>query len=362
MAGQTVTPSKPMLLAHDSALARPLRRILGPTLLVLFAALIVSIFLLPLVYMITVAFRDDKKMAEGEAPWYPAQAASYTYNGEEYPVFLVPIDGGLKPLALIKKGRTQSDFVDPKNPGAGPITWQGSWRTLSREWSPYFSTQNFGEAWRQVNFPQLFRNSLIVAIGSLILDLIACTLIAYGFARFRIPGKNILFWVLISTILLPSQVTAIPLFTFFTRIGWGGTWLPLIIPSAFGNAFDIFLIRQFMMAIPKEMDEAAMIDGAGPVKTLTSIILPQLLPVLIAVAMFHFFFKWNDFFLPLIYLFGKESLFTIPLGLLKMNDSFGSFPGLAMAGAMIAVALPVTIFIIAQRYFMQGVVVTGVEK
>ena len=363
MATNALKPSNEISPGSNSPLARQLRGMTGSGLLLLLAAVVVSIFLLPMVYMATIAFRDDKKMFEGEAPWYPAQAATFTYQGEDYPIYMVPdASGKARPLAIVKRSRVDADFVDPTNPGAGLINWQGAWRTLDRPWTPYFTADNFSETWRPVDYPLVFRNSLFVAVSSVILDLIACTIVAYGYARFRVPGKGIMFWILISTIILPVQVTQIPLFTFFVKLGWTGTFLPLIVPAIFANAFDVFLLRQFMMSIPKEMDEAAMIDGAGPVKTLTSIILPQMVPIIIAVGMFHFFFKWNDFFTPLIYLFGKESLFTIPLALQKMNSTFGSYPGLAMAGAMIAVALPISMFVVAQRWFMQGVVMTGVDK
>ena len=149
---------------------------------------------------------------------------------------------------------------------------------------------------------------------------------------------------------------------FYSKIGWSQSYLPLIAPALFGSAFEIFLLRQFIMSIPKEMDEAAMIDGAGPIRTLVSVIVPNIMPAFVAAAMFHFFFKWNDYFWPLIMLSGKEDLYTIPLGLAQLNNTFGTFPGLAMASGVIAITLPIVIFIIFQRYFMLGNVVTGVDK
>jgi multiple sugar transport system permease protein len=172
----------------------------------------------------------------------------------------------------------------------------------------------------------------------------------------------VLFIVLISTIILPIQVTIIPLFTFFTRIGWIGTWLPLLVPAFFANAYDVFLLRQYFMTIPRELDEAAMIDGASPFRVLRSVIIPQARPAIAAVTLFHFFYVWNDYFTPLIYLSGHEDLYPISVGLGKLVGTFARAPSLAMASAVMALALPVIIFFFAQRQFMQGVVITGVEK
>lgn len=353
-----------MSLGSNAALARQARRMIGPGLMLVMAGVIISAFLLPLAYMLTTAFRDDRAMTEagGETPWYPATAASFEYNGEKLAVLKVPTADGVKNWALLTRGREDSDFIDPANPAAGPINWKGSWRTLERDWTPYFTFDSITESWRRVNFTNLFKNSLFVSVISVFFTLISCTIVAYGYARFKFPGKDILFWVLTATVFLPQQVTWIPLAIFYSKIGWSQSFLPLIAPALFGSAFEIFLLRQFIMSIPKEMDEAAMIDGAGPLRTLVSVIVPNIMPAFVAAAMFHFFFKWNDYFWPLIMLSGKEDLYTIPLGLAQLNNTFGTFPGLAMASGVIAITLPIGIFIIFQRYFMLGNVVTGVDK
>jgi multiple sugar transport system permease protein len=139
-------------------------------------------------------------------------------------------------------------------------------------------------------------------------------------------------------------------------------WLPLIVPHFFANAYNVFLLRQYFRGIPKDLDEAAMIDGASPIQILLKVILPQSWPVILAVSMFHFFWSWNDFFTPLVYLQGNEAMYTIPIGLTQFNNIYGVQPGLAMSAAMMAIALPVVIFFLAQRVFMQGIVITGVEK
>jgi multiple sugar transport system permease protein len=148
----------------------------------------------------------------------------------------------------------------------------------------------------------------------------------------------------------------------FTKLGWNGTWLPLIIPHFFANAYNVFLLRQYFMSIPRELDEAAMIDGAGPFRILRSIIVPQSLAAITAVALFHFFFAWNDFFVPLLYLASKPELQPLSIGIQQYNALYASQPTLIQASALLTMAVPVAVFFLAQRAFMRTVVITGVEK
>ena len=168
--------------------------------------------------------------------------------------------------------------------------------------------------------------------------------------------------MLISTIVLPPQVTIVPTYAFFFQLGWVGTWLPLIVPQMFGNAYNVFLLRQYFLTIPREMEEAATIDGAGPIQAFMRVILPQAGPALTAVAMFHFFFAWNDFFLPLVYLAGNAEAYPISVGLTFFNGLYQTNNELVLAAAVISMILPLAIFFVAQRVFMQGIVITGVDK
>lgn len=339
------------------------RHIFKSTGVTLFAVVLLLAFLMPLVYMLFTSLKTKEQMSQLGAPLWPADAPTFTYNGVEYDVYRVPTDQGTRDLALVKKGLTASLFIDPADPSAGQITWAGSWRALPRAaWTFAPHWENFVTAWNQINFPRMFGNTLFYAIMTEIGVLISCTLVAYGFARFRFPGKDFLFMVLIATIFLPATVTIIPTYTFFSKIGWVGTWLPLIVPAFFANAFDVFFLRQFFMTIPRELDEAAMIDGAGPLKILTAIILPQALPALIALSVFHIVWAWNDFFGPLIYLTNKPELQPLSVGLQKFNSIHSTNPSLTQATSLLALAFPLLLFFIAQRFFTRGVVVTGVEK
>jgi multiple sugar transport system permease protein len=322
---------------------------------------ILATFLSPMLRVVTTAVKTKEQVSLEGSPVWPALPATFTYQGKDYDVYKVPTEAGVTELALFKKGREESQFLDPANPGE-PITWQGSWRTLERAWifSPAWS--NFSEVWRLIDFPRLLFNTIAIAVLSLIGTLTSCILVAYGFARFRIPGKGLLFTLLIATIFLPGAVTLVPTYTVFAKLGWVGTWLPLIVPAFFANAYDVFLLRQYFLTIPREMDEAAMIDGAGPVRTLVSVILPQSWPVVLAVAIFHLVYAWNDFFGPLIYLSTKPELQPIAVGLSRFNGIHSTNPELIQAATLMTMIIPIVVFLFTQRFFMQGVVITGVEK
>lgn len=324
--------------------------------------LVMIVFMMPLAYMLATAFKEDSQLTAQGAPLYPAAPSTISYEGKDLVLYDVPIDGQIRRLAMYKPFREDSDMVDPAHLEQGVFNVKGRWRTWTPIYTFAITTENFVTAWDQVNFPRLFRNSLLIAIISTVGTLFSCILVAYGFARFNIPGKNILFIILISTIILPPQATIIPLFILFSKLGWLGTWLPLLVPAFFANAYDVFLLRQYFMGIPRELDEAAMLDGATPLRTLWSIIIPQALPAITAVTLFHFFFVWNDYFGPLVYLLGKEELYPISVGIGAFVTTFTNYPGRAAATAALTLVLPALIFFFAQRQFMQGVVVTGVEK
>jgi len=342
---------------------RQLRRFGLTALLTLFALIALSVYLLPFPNMLTVSLTNPAAPARTpDSSIFPMMPVVYTYEGEEYPVYEVPTENGVMNLALVKPGRRASEFVDPNNPEAGIITWEGNWRQLTavEAFSPHWP--NYQEAWEKINFPRLFFNTLAIALAGVVGTLLSCISVAYAFARFPIPGKNILFVILISTIILPQQVTLIPTYLFFSYIGWVGSWLPLIVPHFFANAYNVFLLRQYFLTLPKELDEAAMIDGAGPFRILTQVIIPQSWPAIVAVGIFHFVFAWNDFFGPLIYLLSKPELQPISVGVQIFNFQYGPRPELVQATSLMAMILPLLIFFLAQRFFMRGVVITGVEK
>lgn len=332
---------------------------------------ILVIFLAPFAFMILTSLKTQDQISIVGAPIWPAKPPFYDYNGKQVEVFSVPLakcegfdpgTGATKGLALVKKGQKESVFLDPNDLGRGEFTCVVSWRALDRAWEFSPTWSNYQEVWETINYPRLMWNTTFYAIATTIAVLISCTLVAFGFSRFRFPGRDFLFIVLISTIFLPAAVTVIPTYTFFQRIGWVGSWLPLIVPAFFANAYDVFLLRQYFMTLPRELDEAAMIDGASPLRVLWSVIIPQSYPALMAVTVFHIVYAWNDYFGPLIYLSTNRDAWPISIALQSFNGIYGQRPQLIQAGALMALIAPLLLFVVAQRFFVQGIVITGVEK
>jgi multiple sugar transport system permease protein len=195
-----------------------------------------------------------------------------------------------------------------------------------------------------------------------IAEVVSNSFIAFGFARLRAPGRSFLFIFVLATLMLPGEVTLIPQYILFSRLEWLNSFKPLIVPAWFGSAYLIFLLRQFYMTIPKEYDEAAIIEGAGYLTIWLRIILPLSKAALGVVAIMSFIFHWNTFQGPLIYLNDNE-LFTVSLGLSMFRAPFGGTPWLWYMAASLVVLLPcVIVFFVAQRYFIQGIVVSGVKS
>jgi len=331
------------------------------------------VFLSPFAFMIFTSLKTREQISVVGAPIWPAAQPKFTHDGKEQDVFKVPVaqcagfdanSTAVENFALVTKGRQESGFVDPNNLDKGEFLCQVSWRALDRPWIFSPTWANYTEVWNTIpnGYWRLLGNTTFYAVVTMIGTVISCILVAYGFARFRFPGRDLLFVVLISTLFLPGAVTIIPTYSFWQKLGLVGTWFPLIIPHFFANAYNVFLFRQYFMTLPRELDESAMIDGAGPLKILWSIIIPQSYPVIIAVVVFHIVFAWNDYFGPLIYLSTARENWPISVALTSFNGIYGSQPQLIQAGALLALILPVILFFVAQRFFIQGIVVTGVEK
>ena len=221
--------------------------------------------------------------------------------------------------------------------------------------------QNYPEALNFMKWQTVFGNTLTIAIAAMIGDAASATLIAYGFARFRAPGKNLLFGLVLATLMLPYIVRLVPEYLGFARLGMVNSFWPLILPAWFGSAFNIFLLRQFFTTIPIEMDESAKVDGAGPMRILWDILLPQIRPALAVVLIGSFTFNWNDFLRPLIYI-NAPSLRTAAIALASFQAVYGGTPfHLLMAASFVTMLPLVALFFVLQRYFIQGIVITGVK-
>jgi multiple sugar transport system permease protein len=220
---------------------------------------------------------------------------------------------------------------------------------------------NYVQALTELPFLRYFTNTSIITFSAMIGDVFVSTMVAYGFARLRFPGRDGLFLILIGTMMLPMQVTMIPIFIIFRSLGWVDTFLPLIVPAFFGNAFYVFLLRQFFLTIPSDLEDAALIDGANNLQTLWRIFVPLSLPAMATVAIFSFMRHWQDFFMPLIYLNSKE-LKTVTLGLQMFRAEFDTAWNLMMAASVTASLPCLLLFFFAQRYFISGIVMTGLKE
>jgi ABC-type glycerol-3-phosphate transport system permease component len=220
--------------------------------------------------------------------------------------------------------------------------------------------QNFYDAlFGPLPFLLFFRNTLIIAVLVIIGDLLSCSLVAYGFARFRFPGREALFLVLLGTLMVPFIVRLVPLFVAFQKIGWINTFWPLVAPAFFGTPLFIFLMRQFFLTIPSELLDAARIDGANELQVWWRIMVPLSKPVLAAVAIFAFQTTWNDFLAPLVFL-QKTEVKTVILGLYAFLGLLPDYPTL-MAAAVVAILPMVAIFFGFQNFFVKGITVSGLK-
>jgi len=229
------------------------------------------------------------------------------------------------------------------------------------EWIPeawYWS--NWARPFEVLDVGRYFRNTIVITVITLQGTLLSNLPVAYGFARLRFRGRQVLFVILLSTMMLPSHVTLIPTYVLFSKLGWVDSYKPLTVPSFFGNAFFIFLLRQFFMTIPRELDDAAKIDGCGIFGIFWRIGLPLSKPALGIVTVMSFTSTWNDFFGPLIYLWQTKK-FPIAVGLWSFMQRLTVERGPLMAATIVAVIPVLMLFFVAQRHFIQGIVITGVK-
>lgn len=324
--------------------------------------LLLTIYLAPVLFMIVTALMPDAQLEDKQAPLYPAQIVSYEYAGQTYQLYNVPMENGSQPMALIKPGRASSLMIDPAHPENGLIEWSGDWRTLRGIYEFHIAWENFAHLFKSMPVSKMVGNTFLLALIGELGVLCSSIIVAYGFARFSLPGGNLLFYVLIATILIPEKVTFIPTFYMYIKVlQWRGTVLPLLVHLFFGNAVYIFLLRQNFKSFPVDLEEAAMLDGAGPLRRLFSVILPQAWPVVITVSLLHFFYTWNETRLASLYL-GSISTWK-PISFAVQNyQSLTPIDNLIEASTLIMLAVPVLILFFAQRYFMQGLVITGTEN
>lgn len=226
--------------------------------------------------------------------------------------------------------------------------------------SPPFYPENYARVWKvSPLFPVWVRNSILLAVITVVVKLIFCSMAGYAFARLRFPGRNVLFWVTLATMMVPGAVTLVPNYVIMTKLGWIDTYLPLIVPGV-ADAFGVFLMAQFFKTLPRDYEDAARIDGASWFTIFWRVMLPLARPALVALAIYKFQGSWNDFLGPLIYL-NTPSRFTLTLGLNFFRGQYFHFWELILAGTMFNAAPMLVIFAIFQRYFTKGISFGGLK-
>lgn len=221
--------------------------------------------------------------------------------------------------------------------------------------------ENYWRAVLEINFLNLFKNTMVITFLQLVSNVFVSAFVAYGFARFDFPGRNIWFLLVLSTIMLPGEVTMIPVFIGFSEIGWGNSIMPLVIPGFFGGApVFIFLLRQFFLSVPKDLEESAVIDGANSFKIFYRIFIPLSVPALMTIGIFSFQGSWNDLLGPLIYLNDVDK-FTLTLGLSMFKGVMKVEWGPLMAGSIMALLPVLIVFFLAQKYFVEGIKLSGIK-
>jgi multiple sugar transport system permease protein len=229
-------------------------------------------------------------------------------------------------------------------------------------WPTTWAWGNFDTVWQTPGFLTWWRNTLLYAGLGTVLAVASSLPVAYALAKFRFRGRNVAMMLVISTMMLPPQVIIVPMYLFWAKqLGLAGTLWPLIIPMAFGDAFTIFLLRQFLLTIPKEYTDAARVDGCGELRTMLRVVLPMAKPAIAAVALFQFFYCWNDYFGPQIYASENPAAWTLSYGLESFKGAHHTNWNLTMAATVLVMAPVIVVFFFAQKAFIEGVTLTGVK-
>lgn len=251
-----------------------------------------------------------------------------------------------------------------------PFAWMllGSVKDLGQlyrvppNWIPDpFVFQNYVNAWTSVPFDTGYINSTIVTVSVVLVNLLTCSMAAYAFARIEFPFRHVLFILFLATLMVPEQVTIIPLYIIIKNLGLIDTLMSLIIPYALFNAFGVFLLRQFIKGLPIDLEEAAIVDGANRWTIYWRIILPLIRPALAAFGIFTFLFQWNNFFRPLIFLNSIEN-YTVPLAINFFRGQYATDFALLMAGSAISIVPVLIVYIIGQRHIIEGIATTGLKQ
>ena len=322
-----------------------------------YAALIVfgTAFTLPFFWLLSTSFKPAARIQKWPPDILPMQPVRANLDGRSRAVYVAP-DGSR--VAVIKRLKGSMAEVKPLDGPGGSRTVSLDGLTEAVRPGPAWSNYTKGLVF--IPFFQQLRNTLVVCIVSVIGTLISCSLVAYGLSKIEWRGRNVLFMIVLSTMMLPYQVIMIPVFAIFVWLGWVDTFLPLTVPAFFGNAFFIFLLRQFFLTIPKDLSEAARLDGCSEFDIYRRVIVPLSKPALAMVGLWTFMGAWNEFLTPLIYLV-DERKYTLSLGLAMFLGQYGNEYGMLMAVSTVVTIPIIVLFFFTQKTFIQGITMSGIK-
>jgi len=340
------------------------------------------VFMVPFLWMVGTSLKVESKIQSEPLNLVP-QAPYIEREGWWVQVRPVEVKEGLQVVQVqepyvVRGGRVveKGSAADVKSGAAAPTTkpagakkavelWDEKSNTLAISPSEmkdrlFLNTDNYSQALRRSPFGRFIVNTLVICLLAVTGTVLSCSLVAYGLSCVEWRGRELLFWVMLRTMMLPAQVTMIPVFMTFKHLGWINTILPLVVPTFLGNAFFVFLLRQFYRSVPKELIEAARIDGCGELSIWARIMLPLSRPALAVVALFTFINSWNDFLGPLIYLH-REKKYTMSIGLAMFQGQYNGDWGQLMAMSLLMTLPIVVIFFFTQKTFIQGVKLSGIK-
>lgn len=307
--------------------------------------------LIPFFWMLSTSLKPKELAGEYPPRWTPVNEHYY-----------VNIDGRREEVLVLvtdRSGRKKIKYPDGRTARVPPSALT-TVRRVEPQWRNYGRILERKQGSSDDDFVRFLLNTLLIAGLSVLGQALTSSLVGWGFARLRFAGKNTLFLIMLATMMIPGQIGIIPTFMIYRKLGWIDTFLPLIVPAWFGSAFFAFLYRQYFLGIPIEMDEAARVDGASPLRIYWDVLLPMAKPVTVTVAVFTFLGAWNDFFGPLIYL-NSDHKRTLSLALAKFQTAYGSDVPMLMAGATLMLIPVLLVYFFSQRALMQGMVISGVK-
>jgi multiple sugar transport system permease protein len=322
-------------------------------------SLLSALFLLPFFWMLSASLKTESGVHEFPPDLLPREDAFRIVAGKRYRLARDHTSFPARQVVVLDE-RPEGYVVAPVEAApSGEYVVPREKLKIERVLHPHW--ENYPDAWTARPFFQFTLNTLTITLLGIVGQVLSASLVAFGFARLRFPGRSLLFMLVLATMLLPSQVTMMPQFLIYRALGWIDTFLPLVVPAYLGGgAFFIFLFRQFFMTLPRELDESARLDGASSLRVYASILMPLCRPIVTTVAVFSFINHWNEFMAPLIYLNSPEKM-TLAIGLRVFQGEYATYQHLLMAAATLALIPIIVIFFFAQKQFVRSIVLSGLK-